>query len=454
MTFDLVVRGTVVLPEGPAENAWVAVSDGKIAAIGTGNAPAAKEIFDAGDDLVIPGVVDGQTHACSYGGLPGIRSTTRSAIAGGVTTIVDMPYDNPAPLNTLERLDDKIAAINEHAHADVALYGTILPGQTTDDIEPLIEGGVVAFKISTFESSPTRFPRIASDQILATFLALRDTSIPLGVHNEDQEIVRAYIAAAKASSRNGIEAHSGSRPPAAELAATAQFLELGAASGAHAHIVHLTTPRGFQLVDNYLADGFRATGELCVHYLWFDPDRDGAELGARMKVNPPIRPGQIDALWDEILSGRVAFVSSDHSSWPVDNKFTPSIFDAGAGVPGLETLLPAFYTAADNRDLDAATVTVEQLCERPAKFFGLWPRKGAIRLGADADLAVLSRRPQIWDSSRAHDELCWSPFDGRAFCVTVTRTYLGGQLAWDGVAVVNNPGAGRFVRRGSSHWFE
>ncbi|KRB51458.1 dihydroorotase [Rhizobium sp. Root708] len=454
MTFDLVVSGTVVLPDGPAENTWVAVSDGKIAAIGTGSAPAAKEIFDAGDDLIIPGVVDGQTHACSYGGLPGIRSTTRSAIAGGVTTIVDMPYDNPVPLNSLERLDDKIAAITEHAHADVALYGTILPGQTTDDVEPLIEGGVVAFKISTFESSPTRFPRIASDQILATFLALRDTRIPLGVHNEDQEIVRAYIAAAKASNRNGIEAHSGSRPPAAELAATAQFLELGAASGAHAHIVHLTTPRGFQLVDNYLADGFRATGELCVHYLWFDPDRDGAELGARMKVNPPIRPGQIDALWDEILSGRVAFVSSDHSSWPVDNKFTPSIFDAGAGVPGLETLLPAFYTAADNRRLDAATITVEQLCERPAKFFGLWPRKGAIRLGADADLAVLSRRPQIWDSSRAHDELCWSPFDGRAFCVTVTRTYLGGQLAWDGVAVVNNPGAGRFVRRGSSHWFE
>ncbi|QFY63735.1 amidohydrolase family protein (plasmid) [Rhizobium grahamii] len=454
MTFDLVVRGTVVLPDGPAEDSWVAVSDGKIAAIGTRNAPAAREIFDAGDDLIIPGVVDGQTHACSYGGLPGIRSTTRSAIAGGVTTIVDMPYDNPAPLNTLERLVDKIAAINEHAHADVALYGTIMPGQTTDDIEPLIEGGVVAFKISTFESSPTRFPRIASDQVLATFLALRDTSVPLGVHNEDQEIVRAYIAAAKASNRNGIEAHSGSRPPAAELAATAQFLELGAASGAHAHIVHLTTPRGFQLVDNYLADGFRATGELCVHYLWFDPDRDGAELGARMKVNPPIRPGQIDALWDEILSGRVAFVSSDHSSWPVDNKFTPSIFDAGAGVPGLETLLPAFYTAADNRGLDAAAITVEQLCERPAKFFGLWPKKGAIRLGADADLAVLSRRPQVWDSSRAHDELCWSPFDGRAFCVTVTRTYLGGQLAWDGVAVVNNPGAGRFVRRGSSHWFE
>ncbi|HEY0124284.1 MAG TPA: amidohydrolase family protein [Rhizobium sp.] len=454
MTFDLVVRGTVVLPEGPVDGAWIGITSGKIVAIGTGEAPAASESFDAGDGLIIPGVIDGQTHACSYGGLPGIRSTTRSAIAGGVTTIVDMPYDNPAPLNTVARLNDKVAAIREHAHANVALYGTIMPGQTTADIEPLIDAGVVAFKISTFESSPTRFPRIASEQILATFNALSETVIPLGVHNEDQEIVRAYIAAARTAGRDGIEAHSESRPPAAELAATAQFLELGAAAEAHAHIVHLTTSRGFQLVDNYLADGFRATGELCVHYLWFDPDRDGAELGAKMKVNPPIRPGQIEALWAEILAGRVAFVSSDHSSWPIDNKFTSSIFEAGAGVPGLETLLPAFYTAADNRGLDAASITVEQLCERPAKFFGLWPEKGSIRIGGDADLVVLSREPQVWNSAKANDELNWSPFDGREFSVTVTRTYLDGKLAWNGETVTNQPGSGQYVRRGTSHWFE
>ncbi len=454
MSFDLIVRGTAVLPEGPLDHAWIGIGDGKVQAIGTGDAPPSAELHDAGGDLIIPGVVDGQTHACSYGGLPGIRSTTRSAIAGGITTIVDMPYDNPAPLNTVERLNDKVEAIREHAHSHVALYGTILPEQTTDDIKPLIEAGVVAFKISTFESSPTRFPRIPAQQILATFQALSDTVIPLGVHNEDQEIVRAHIALAKAAGRDGIEAHSESRPPAAELAATAQFLELGASAGAHAHIVHLTTARGFQLVDNYLADGYAATGELCVHYLWFDPDKDGPELGAKMKVNPPIRPGQIDALWDEIIAGRVAFVSSDHSSWPIDNKFTPSIFDAGAGVPGLETLLPAFYTAAEARGLDAPQMTVEHLCERPARFFGLWPEKGAIRVGGDADLTILSREKTIWDSSKAHDELNWSPFDGREFSVKVVRTYLSGQLAFDGNDVVNEPGSGHYVRRGQSNWFE
>jgi allantoinase len=452
MSFDLLIRGTLVLPEGPLEAGWLAVRAGRIEAIGTGEAPAADDVFDAGENLVIPGVVDGQTHAGSYGGLKGIGSTTRSAIAGGVTTIVDMPYDNPAPLNTRERLAEKIAAINEHAHAHVALYATVMPGQDMAEVAGLVEGGVVAFKISTFESSPTRFPRIGADQMLDLFEALAQTDIPLGVHNEDQEIVRARIAKAKAAGRDGIEAHSQSRPPAAELAATAHFLELGAAAGAHAHIVHLTSSRGFQLVEHYRADGFRTTGELCVHYLWFDPATDGA-LGARMKVNPPIRPGEIEPLWQEVLSGRVAFVSSDHSSWPIDNKFTPSIFEAGAGVPGLETLLPAFYTGAENRALDAPQLTVSQLCERPARFFGLYPQKGVLAVGADADIVVLNSETYPWDSAKAHDDLNWSPFDGRNFTVRVARTYLSGTLAFDGASVVNKAGDGTYAARGASRWF-
>ncbi|PJX55971.1 MULTISPECIES: amidohydrolase family protein [unclassified Klebsiella] len=455
MKYDLVLVGPAVLSDGPVDKCWIAVKDGKIAAIGEGAVPDAQEVYSVSTgQLIIPGVVDGQTHACSAGGLPGIRSTTRSAIAGGVTTIVDMPYDNPHPLNNLERLNEKVTAIQEHAYSDVALYGTVLPGQTMEDIAPLIDHGIAAFKISTFESSPTRFPRITTDQIYSIFGALADTDVPLGVHNEDQEIVRALIAKAKSEGRNGLTVHSESRPPAAELAATAQFLELGASLGAHAHIVHLTTERGYKLVDHYVKDGYRATGELCVHYLWFDPLTHGEELGAKMKVNPPIRPAQIEPLWKEVAAGRVAFVSSDHSSWPINNKFTESIFDAGAGVPGLETLLPSFYTGAQSRGYDAPRMTVEQLCERPAKFFGLWPQKGTIRVGSDADFAVISDQSQVWDSKKAHDELCWSPFDGREFSITVERTYLRGKLAWDGKEVLNSPGSGDYVKRSKNRWFQ
>lgn len=453
VTVDLVIRGRLVLPDGILEGGWLAARDGSIAAIGTGDAPDATEFFDAGDALVLPGIVDGQTHATSYGGLPGIESTTRSAVAGGVTTIVDMPYDNPAPLIDTERLAEKKAAVAEYAHCDVALYGTVMPGQGLDEIGALIEGGVCAFKISSFESSPTRFPRIPTDEMLALFEALAETGLPLGLHNEDQEIVLAKTAALKAAGIDGIDAHSKARPPAAEMAATAQFLELGVAAGAHAHLVHLSTARGFQLVETYAKGGHRSTGELCVHYLWFDPETDGEALGPLMKVNPPIRPGERQHLWNEIRAGRVDFVSSDHSSWPTDNKFTPSIYDAGPGVPGLETLLPAFMTGAAEEGLDAPVTTASLLAEAPARFFGLWPRKGAIRIGADADIAVYSHGPTRWDASKAHDELCWSPFDGRTFDGRVVRTYLRGRLAWDGAEILNAAGDGRFVGRGASGWF-
>ncbi len=450
---DEVIRGTVVTPTGPIRNGWLAIRGGRIAAIGDGAAPDAAQLHDAADGIIIPGVIDGQTHAGSYRGLPGIESTTRSAVAGGVTTIVDMPYDNPAPLDTPERLEAKKAAIAAYAHCNVALYATVMPAQDMSAVPRLIEGGVVAFKISGFESSPTRFPRIGADQVLDLFEALAPTDVPLGIHNEDQEIVRARIARAQAAGENGIAAHSSSRPLAAEQASTAHFLELGALSGAHAHIVHLTSARGFQLVETYRRDGFRSTGELCVHYLWFDPQADEA-LGARMKVNPPIRPGQLEALWGAVVEGRVAFVSSDHSSWPVDNKLTPSIFDAGAGVPGLETLLPAFYTGAARRHLDALQLTVAQLAERPAKFFGLWPRKGVLHPGADADITIIAPGAFVWDEARAHDELNWSPFHGRRFDCRVMRTYVGGKLAWDGINIVNAPGDGAYAARGPHHWFQ
>ena len=452
---DLVVQGRLVLGEG-VRPGWVAVRAGRIAAIGEGAPPAAARMVDAGDDWVLPGIVDGQTHAGSRLGLAGIGPTTRSAAAGGVTTVVDMPYDHPQPLNTPALLQDKIAAIAETALCDMALYGTVMPGQGVGDVAALVEGGVCAFKISAYESSPTRFPRIPADLTLDLFEALAATDLPLGLHNEDQEIVHARIAAARAAGRDGLAAHSASRPPAAELAASAAFLELGATAEAHAHLVHLSTPRGFALVENYLADGARASGELCVHYLWFDPARDGDRLGALMKVNPPIRPGQCEALWAEIEADRVAFVSSDHSSWPVEGKHTPSIFEAGAGVPGVETLLPAFFTLALRHragDGDAAAhLAAEWLAERPARFFGL-ANKGALRIGADADITVLSFGDFAWDEAKAHDGLAWSPFHGERFAGRVAATFLRGTQVWDGTEITAAPGVGRYVPRAGAGWF-
>ena len=259
---DMVIRGVIVTPEGPRPGGWLLVADGRIVAIGDGTPPAG-ERHDFGEALVLPGVIDGQTHATSAKGLDGIAETTRGAVAGGVTTLVDMPYDNPLPLDRPDRFDAKAEAIARHAHADMALYGTATVETGTGNLRDLIARGVVAFKISSFESSPTRFPRIPADLVLDLLEALAPTDLPLGLHNEDQEIVRARIARARAEGLEGIEAHSTSRPEAAELSATAAFHALGQATGAHTHAVHLTTGAGFALTRALAGIAPRATGELC-----------------------------------------------------------------------------------------------------------------------------------------------------------------------------------------------
>ena len=451
---DHLLRGTIVTPDAVLPGGWIAVKDGQIAAVGQGeDAPSTAQVTDYGDALILPGVVDGQTHATSCQGLKGIAETTRGAIAGGVTTLVDMPYDNPLPLDRPERLSEKTDAIATHAYADMALYGTATRDTGVAQMQALIDGGVCAFKISSFESSPTRFPRIGADLMLDMMEMLAETDLPLGLHNEDQEIVIARIAAARAAGRDGIEAHAQARPMAAELAATAQFLALAQATGAHAHPVHLTGREGFDQVTAFADIGVRATSETCVHYLWLDAARDGTRLGARMKVNPPIRADRIESLWDAIVAGQVAFTSSDHSSWHIDNKLTESIFDAGAGVPGVQTLLPAFFTAAKNRGLDAARLTAEQLGTHPARFFGL-SNKGAIAVDRDADFAILETGDFVFDEQAALDGLKWSPFHGETFAVRVAATYLRGTLVWDGTTILNTSGSGRFVPRGQACWFD
>jgi allantoinase len=448
--YDMLVCGTLELPDQRLGDGWIGISDGSIAAIGSGPRPAARLTHDFGAAPVLPGFVDGQTHATSYKGLPGFEATSRSALAGGITTLVDMPYDNPDPLNTLERLHLKIDAVERYSHCDVALYATIAPGQGPGEMAGLAAAGACAFKISSMESHPVRFPRLPASDTLAILEASVDTGLPVGLHNEDQEIVRAAIAHLKSEGKTTPKWHEPSRPLSAEMVATAAFLELGASTGAHVHIVHISAPRGYDLVARYRAEGVNATAELCVHYLHFDAARDIARLGARMKVSPPIRAGMIDGLWQSLGQNDIAFISSDHSSWPIDNKLMPSIFDAGAGIPGLETLAPSLYTDAKGRVSDPLRLLVDHLCERPAKFFGLFPQKGSIAIGADADLAILELGDFPFDASRTRDGLNWSPYDGERFGMRVAATILRGKIVWDGTDIKAVPGQGRFVPHSSA----
>jgi allantoinase len=443
--FDLVLSGTVVLSSMVIEGGYVAVRDGKVAHVGEGTPPHAHERHDFGRGLILPGAIDAQVHSLSQKDQEDFIWSTRSAAAGGVTTIVDMPYDEGNVVNSAEAVRKKVAHASPQARVDFALYGTIDPAEGASRIAEQAEAGVVAFKFSTFGTHPTRFPRISPPLLAEAFAEVAKTGLTAGVHNEDDEFVRAAMEQVKAAGITDWRAHAMSRPPLAELLATLQVYETGVATGAAAHIVHCSLSRGYDIAADYRARGFHASIECCIHYLTLDEENDVRRLGGKAKINPPIRPrAEVEALWRQVAAGNVTLVSTDHVSWSEDRKTNPDMLANASGVPGLEAMVPLFVKGALARGIPL-TWAAKLMAENPAKHFRLGT-KGALEAGKDADITVLVDRPVVYDAARSgHNVVGWSPYNGIELPWTVAGTWLRGQQVFDGTSVAD-PGTGRWVQ--------
>jgi allantoinase len=441
--FDLVIRGDVVTADAVIPDASVAVRDGAIAQVDTGPGPAADRVDDHRGCLLFPGLVDAQVHAGSYEGLAGLHDATRAAAAGGVTTIVDMPFDEPQPVDDVDLLDAKIAKVRELAAVDVALYVTARKDRDYAPLAGMAARGACGIKLSTYEYHPVRFPRFDTGEMHEIFREAAHLGLPVAFHNEDQGLVDHFLKKVLDRGDRGPGAHGASRPPVAELVANAQILELAAAAGVRCHIVHCSLAAGFAMARGYRGRGARITAETCLQYLVFNED-DVLRQGAFLRQNPPLRSeAERLRLWESLERGEVDLLSTDHVAWPVHRKSDPDIFKNGAGVPGLETLLPVFYTALGARSLSPCIVA--QLCARnPARHFGL-ARKGEIRPGADADIAVLRRGETTFDQARMTSSIKWSPYHGRPLAGQVAASYLRGEKIFSDGAVLATPGYGRFV---------
>jgi len=445
--FDLSLAGTVVLPDRIIEPGYVAGRDGKIAAVGQGAAPAARDRHDLGNALILPGAIDAQVHSLSQKDQEGFAWSTRSAAAGGVTTIVDMPYDEGNVVNSAAAVRQKIAAAGAETRVDFALYGTVNPAEGASRILEQVEAGVAAFKFSTFGTDPIRFPRIPPALLEECFAAIAPTGLTAGVHNEDDEYVRAAMAKVKAAGVTDWRAHAMSRPPLTELLATLQIYETGAATGCPAHVVHCSLSRGYDIATSYRQQGFAATIECCIHYLVLDEENDVKRLGGKAKINPPIRPrAEVEALWRQVAAGNVTLVSTDHVSWSENRKTDPDMLKNSSGVPGLEVMVPLFVKGALERNVPL-TWAARLMAENPAKHFRLDHRKGALEVGKDADITVLVNRPVVYDAAASgHNVVGWSPYNGIELPWTVESTWLRGRQVFDGVRVLAEPGSGQFVR--------
>jgi len=443
---DLIIRGHVVQRDREPFQGEVVVKDGRIAAVLKGQSgTTAKRILEVNGSWVLPGVVDAHVH-CLSDPNEGITNCTRAAAAGGVTTIIEMPFDAGAPVNNLDTFLRKKNRVQQETLVDVALLATIRKRGGLDQIAGLARAGACGFKLSLFETDPERFPQIPDDELLEAFRLVAETGLVVGVHAENTDIINGLVSRLRSQSRRDPLAHCQSRPPVSETEATLRALELAYWTGVRLHIFHVSLPRCIELATWFRNQGLNVTTETCPHYLLLN-EKDMERLGAKVKINPPLRKKEdSERLWKLLKDGAIDFVTSDHAPWQLERKNRPDIFDNASGTPGVQTLLPILFSEGVAKGRLSVQQLVELLCEAPANRFGLSPRKGRLAGGADADIVVLdpSARWTI-DATRLLSSAGWSPYHGMTMEGQITHVFLQGRPIVDDGVLVGRPGDGQFV---------
>ena len=432
---DLVVaNGTLVDAFGTYPDTAVAVAGGRVQAVGRPAVmPPARQTIDAAGRYVLPGVVDTHVHfrEPGMGYKEGYETGSGAAALGGVTCVFDMPNTDP-PTDTAQRLHDKLALVRGRSWVDYAMYGLLGPGDP-GDLTGLADAGVIGVKAFLGQSETgTGCPSPPDDGALYEGMGLLAAAgVRLAVHAENHAMMRRWIGRLRGAGADGLDAHRRSRPPVVEVEAVRRAGLFARYTGCAVHVVHLSSAEGVDAVRRVRAEGVDMTCETCPHYL--------VDLGARpaLRVNPPVR-GEADriALAAALVSGDVDYVASDHAPHDRSEKCGTSVWEVRPGLAGVQHTLQIMWDRRTELGLSPPDI-VRLTSFRPARVWGLWPRKGALVPGADADLVVLDPAHR-WtiDAATGHTRHGSGPYAGLsgtgAPVVTVLR---GTVVARDGQLV-------------------
>lgn len=411
-TADLVINnGTVVLAESTM-NASVAIKDGTIVAVGAADAmPAARETLDAKGLHLLPGAIDDHVHFRDpgYPQKEDFASGTVAAAFGGVTTVFDMPNTLPTVENA-EALAAKQAIAAEKAHVDYGLYA-VLGESSIARVPELITGGVIGFKLymgNTFG----RIPTPSTGAMLEAFEVVAPTGKRISLHAETNSIMERREAKLRQAGRVEPLAHLDSRPEVVAIEAVSRAAILAEWTGARAHVLHISSAGELRPLAEAKARGVDITGETCPHYLMLSTE-DYARCGGVIRVNPPVREARNqEPLWAALVDGTIDVIATDHAPHSIEEKTRNDIWTVDCGFAGVETQMPLMLTAIA-RGRASICDYVRWSAANPAKLWGLYPRKGVIQAGADADIAVvdLNRRWTIRDAE-THSIAKVTPWNG------------------------------------------
>lgn len=439
--YDLRILNGLVVSSQDIQKINLYIENGKIAA-STPEVLEAKETYDASGLHIMPGCIDahvhfrdpGQTHKEDF------PHATRAAAVGGVTTVIEMPNTNP-PTTNAENFRNKVESFTPRAYVDFALWGLALGEYNLENFQELMAEGAVALKFFwgyAFDANNFQLvynytpgmkniiPPLDDGEVYELFQEAARVGAIVAIHAENHSIVQRMTAKVLKSGRRDYEALLEARPNLAEELTVQSAITLSKATGARLHILHMSTLEGVELVKAAQQKGLPVTAETCPHFLFLDAD-DFERIGPVMKVYPPVkRKSDREALWQGLKEGVISVIGSDHAPHTIEEK-TGDIFSMPAGMCSVETMLPLMLNEVSHGRITFPFV-VQKLAENPAKMFNIYPQKGHLNSGADADLVIVDlNKYQEIRNERLHSKQPLTAFHGLDILGWPVATFLRGQ---------------------------
>lgn len=447
MNYDLRIKNGQVITEDGLQRVDLSIKDGKIAQIGkTLKSDTASREIDAQGQYVLPGFVDPHVHLND----PGLTNSedfytgTCAAAAGGITTVLEHPLTFPLPDN-LKAFEEKKEIGKQKAIVNFGLFGAC-SASNEDEMEKMLESGAVAFK--TFLTYSPEIPKLDDGQLLERMKFLADYPTVLAIHCENNDIVEYCTARLQAEGKTKPEDYPDGRPEIAELEAVSRMCLLAKATGCSVNIAHCTLKEAVDIVCETKKQGSDLSVETCPHYLVLNRSMLPA-LGVFGICNPPLRQEErVEELWNCIFDDKIDWICSDHATYTIEEKMAgkENAFLAPAGVTSLELCYQLFFSEGVIKRGLSLEKFVALTSTNAAKRYHLYPRKGRIAVGADADLAILDPN-LMWtvNDENLKQMIKWSPYHGMQVNGKITHTIVAGTEVYNGTDILAEKGSETYI---------
>ncbi len=446
MEADLVVRNSRLVSPSGILDAGVAVKDGVVVAVARdSHLPKADKVIDAKGNYVLPGLLDGHAHTF----LPPetAETGTKAAAKGGVTTMLEMPGTQMGCFD-IEQYREKKAIMEKAAYVDFCIHAGCAAGYPDGNLTEMWEAGATGAKFFISSAGPG-WPQTFDGYVIDRFKELAACGGMALIHAENDSILKDNLKKLREGGRSDYAAHVECRPRVAEVEAGRRMIDYLKMTGCRGLIVHTSTPETAWYSAEARMEGAETYVETCPQYLYLTED-DVKERGPWLKFAPPPRTKADKAELRRLLqTGRIDTVATDHAPYSKDSKEAglDDIFEAPNGIPGLETYLPLLLNGVNEGWLSLERLTAVS-SEKPAMVYGIYPRKGALKVGCDADMVIVDMKRRVKLSDDTQITACgWTPYDGMTVQGWPTTSILRGNVVMEDDQALSKKGSGRFIPR-------